>query len=69
MYMCMYMCKKHANTRFWGVGRVRSGGGIPLGGEGGGVGVRGPGSYIYIYIQCIYIYIYSVYIYMYGCIP
>ena len=24
-------------------------GGIPLGGEGGGVGVRGPGSYIHIY--------------------
>ena len=33
---------------FGGVGGVRSGGGIPLG--GGGVGVRGPGSYIYIYI-------------------
>jgi len=31
---------------FGGVGVVRSGGGIPL---GGGVGVRGPGSYIYIY--------------------
>ena len=33
---------------FGGVGEVRSGGGIPLGGEGGGVGVRGPGSYIHI---------------------
>ena len=31
-----------------GGGGVRSGGGIPL---GGGVGVRGPGSYIYIYIS------------------
>ena len=47
--MCICVCQCANNMQilgFGGVGGVRSGGGIPLGG-GGGVGVRGPGSYIY----------------------
>ena len=50
VYMCICVCICANNMQilgFGGVGGVRSGGGIPLGGEGGGgVGVRGPGSYI-----------------------
>ena len=51
VYMCMYMCKNHANTRFWGGGGGWEWGGIPLGGEGGGCGGPGTGLiYIYIYM-------------------
>ena len=52
VYMCICVCICANNMQilgFGGVGGVRSGGGIPLGGRGGGVGVRGPGSYIYIW--------------------
>ena len=49
MCICVCICANNMQILgFGGVGGVRSGGGIPLGGEGGGVGVRGPGSYIYI---------------------
>lgn len=54
VYMCICVCICANNMQilgFGGVGGVRSGGGYHWGGRGGGVGVRGPGSYIYIYIQ------------------
>ena len=50
MCICVCICaNKMQILGFGGVGGVRSGG---VGGDtmGGGVGVRGPGSYIYIYI-------------------
>ena len=52
MCICVFICANNMQILgFGGVGGVRSGGGIPLGGEGGGVGVWGPGSYLlYIYI-------------------
>ena len=45
VYMCICVCICANNMQilgFGGVGGVRSGGGIPLGGEGGGCG--GPGT-------------------------
>ena len=58
MCICVCICANNMQILgFGGVGGVRSGGGIPLGGEGGGVGVRGPGSYIHItYIYIMYLY-------------
>ena len=50
VYMCICVCICANNMQilgFGGVGGVRSGGGYHWGGRGG-VGVRGPGSYIYI---------------------
>ena len=49
VYMCICVCICANNMQilgFGGVGGVRSGGDT-IGGGGGGVGVRGPGSYIY----------------------
>ena len=54
---------------FGGVGEVRSGGGIPLGGEGGGVWGSGDRAHIYTYLDrfagntyiCV---VYTVYIYI-----
>ena len=69
MCICVCICAKNMQILgFGGVGRVRSGGGIPLGGRGGVWG-SGDRAHIYIYIQCIYIYSVYIYIYMYGCIP
>ena len=61
VYMCICVCICANNMQilgFGGVGGVRSGGGYHWGG-GGGVGVRGPGSYIYI--SSIY-YLYIIYV-------
>ena len=54
MCICVCICANNMQILgFGGVGGVRSGGGIPLGGEGGGCGGPGTGLiYIYIYCSC-----------------
>ena len=51
VYMCICVCICANNMQilgFGGVGGVRSGGGIPLGGEGGGGWGSGARAHIYI---------------------
>ena len=58
MCICVCICANNMQILgFGGVGGVRSGGGIPLGGEGGGVWGSGDRAHIYIYVY-IYMYIY-----------
>ena len=55
MCICVCICANNMQILgFGGVGGVRSGGGYHW---GGGVGVRGPGSYIHTYI---YVYIMGI---------
>ena len=49
MCICVCICANNMQILGFGGGGVRSGGGYHWGGRGG-VGVRGPGSYIYIHI-------------------
>ena len=53
VYMCICVCICANNMQILGFGGVGGlgVGGIPLGGEGGVVGVRGPGSYIHIHVN------------------
>ena len=55
MCICVCICANNMQILgFGGLGGVRSGGGYHWGGRGGGVGVRGPGSYKSIYNYIIY---------------
>ena len=64
MCICVCICANNMQILgFGGVGGVRSGGGIPLGGEGGGCGGPGTGL-IYTYIHMhMHMHVYHVYMY------
>ena len=54
VYMCICVCICANNMQilgFGGVGGLGVGGGYHWGGRGGGVGVRGPGSYIIVILH------------------